>query len=423
MARLLGCPHCRAEFSFDQWAKASSCPACGARLSFFEASARVAPAFVPASGGSSWDQNPPVLRAIAETHQAIHPSPPTAAPSSAAAPAPAAAAHAASSAAPAPPQAAPAPPQAAPAESSASPAGGWTWSDTAESAPAATATGLSTSPAPATPDAPPVAVFAAATSSPPAAPSVAATPDAPPAASLPAAAPLAAPPVDAPPAATPDAPSAASFPEAAPLVAAAEAAPAAVALSGAALPLVAPAVSVPAGPRRHVYTIGGKALEWSTGWTIVLAVWAIAVVALVAVRVDMGRLTVMSPAERAAIAAVQKAKLPGGASTERVLRWSTTHKLTLEGHVATIPAGGTQMWYAFDRPWEHRIYVYSELPGGSMVGNNAVLSWSVSGGVVKADGSTKVALAKAAQIMAHPPSPHSVPAVPGIIPSLPPDLQ
>ncbi len=199
----------------------------------------------------------------------------------------------------------------------------------------------------------------------------------------------------------------------------------------AAPPIAAPApIAAPPAPvafrvaaRPHVYTIGGKALQWSTGWTVVLVIWTIVAVGLAATRVDMGRLTVMTPAESAAIAAVRKIKLPSGASTEAVLRYSATHKLTLEGHVATIPAGGTQMWYAFDRPWEHRVYVYSELPGGSLVGKNAVLSWSVSSGVAVADADTRTALAKAAQIMAHPPSPNSVPAVPGIIPSIPPDLQ
>ena len=35
----------------------------------------------------------------------------------------------------------------------------------------------------------------------------------------------------------------------------------------------------------------------------------------------------------------------------------------------------------------------------------------------------RAALTKAAQTMAHPPSSKSVPAIPGIIPSLPPDMQ
>lgn len=176
-------------------------------------------------------------------------------------------------------------------------------------------------------------------------------------------------------------------------------------------------------PRRHAYTVGGKALEWSSAWTVIVVVWVLVAVGLVATRVEMGSLTVMTPAEISAIAAVREIKLPTGASTEAVLRYAATHDLTLEGHVAKIPTGGTQMWYAFDRPWEHRIYVYSQLPGASMVGKSAVLSWTVSNGVAKPDGATKSALTKTAQTMAHPPSSKSVPAIPGIIPSIPPSLQ
>jgi hypothetical protein len=329
MARLLSCPHCHADFGFDDWAKATSCPACGRRLSFFEASAQAGPAAAAAAA-------------------------PTAVPTATVAPAPA-------------PPVVPTP-------------------------------------------APPVVPAAA-----PAAPAVSCTQQSPwpPAASMPPTPALEA----------PAAPFSAALVSAAPVSAApapAAPAPAASAVPNASVPIT---VTFPAGPRRHVYTIGGKALQWSPGWTVVLVIWTVVAVGLAATRIDMGRLTVMTPAESAAIAAVQKAKLSSGASTEAVLRYSATHKLTLEGHVAAIPAGGTQMWYAFDRPWEHRVYVYSELPGGSLVGNDAVLSWSVSSGVAAADGSTRAALSKAAQIMAHPPSPNSVPAVPGIIPSIPPDLQ
>jgi hypothetical protein len=317
MARLLNCPHCHAEFGFDDWAKATSCPACGLRLSFFEASAQATPAAAPTSVVAPWSQEPATLQPDALQADVS------------------------------------AAPQGAAAARSASPSSDAACRGAGDSAEAwsAAATAVAV---------PPIA-----------------------------ASPIAAPPVAAPPA---------------------------VALA----PVVA---AFPAASRRHVYTIGGKALTWSTGWTVVLAIWAIVAVGLTATRVDMGRLTVVMPAENAAIAAVQKIRLPSGASTEAVLRYSATHKLTLEGHVATIPAGGTQMWYAFDRPWEHRIYVYSELPGASMIGKDAVLSWSVSSGVAAADGGTRAAVSKAAQIMAHPPSPNSVPAVPGIIPSLPPDLQ
>jgi DNA-directed RNA polymerase subunit RPC12/RpoP len=174
---------------------------------------------------------------------------------------------------------------------------------------------------------------------------------------------------------------------------------------------------------RRRYSVGGKPLRWTAGWTVVAVIWAIAAVAMVVVRVSMGPITVMTPAETAAIDAVRQVRLPTGATTETVLRYAATHDLTLEGHVATIPPGGTQMWYAFDRPWEHRIYVSTTLPGTSMMGTNVVLSWTVSGGTATAAAATRAALAKTAQTMAHPPSPTSVPAVPGIIPSIPPDLQ
>jgi len=50
MARLLSCPHCHAEFAFEEWAKAASCPKCGQRVSFFEANGGAAPqSFAPAS--------------------------------------------------------------------------------------------------------------------------------------------------------------------------------------------------------------------------------------------------------------------------------------------------------------------------------------------------------------------------------------
>jgi hypothetical protein len=174
---------------------------------------------------------------------------------------------------------------------------------------------------------------------------------------------------------------------------------------------------------RRLLTIGDKPLEWSRGWTIVLAIWLVVAAGLIAVRVEMGPVTVMTPTEHAAVGAVRAIKLPTGAATETVLRYAATHDLTLEGHVAAIPPGGTQMWYAFNRPWEHRIYVYTELPGTSMMGKNVVLSWTVSNGVAQADGATRAVLTRTAQTMAHPPSPNSVPAVPGIIPSIPPDLQ
>ena len=50
MATALTCPHCQAQFGFDDWSKAASCPACGRRVSFFAASGRPEPEGGPAEG-------------------------------------------------------------------------------------------------------------------------------------------------------------------------------------------------------------------------------------------------------------------------------------------------------------------------------------------------------------------------------------
>jgi hypothetical protein len=336
MARLLSCPHCRAEFTFDDWARTTSCPACARRLSFFEASSQTAPvAGPPASATATPATATPAAVAPAAAAPAAVAPPVSVAPAMPAASAPAPAAV---------PAARPAPASGAGAPARAVvPAASWAGA--------------------------PAAVPAAVSASVPVSTAV---------------------------------PSAAAGP--------APAARSSAVFSGDA-------------SRRHVYTIGGKALEWSAAWTVVVVIWALVAAGLVATRVEMGGLTVMTPAETAAIAAVRQIKLPSGASTEAVLRYAATHDLTIEGHVAKIPPGGTQMWYVFDRPWEHRIYVYSQLPGTSMVGKGAVLSWTFSNGVARPDAATRAALTKTAQTMAHPPSSRSVPAIPGVIPSLPADMQ
>ena len=394
MARLLSCPHCHAEFGFEEWAKAASCPTCGQRVSFFEANGGAAPqSFAPASAEAALAEAalPPASRTQAgsvawDPLPDLPPAPTVVAPGRRAPGAGDANGGIGSSAADGAIDSSAASGDGDPSAAKGvgedgkqgAALGGWTWSGP-EGVPAAADDGA----------APPiVATPPAFTTAPPVAPS-----------------PLAA---QSPP------------PDAAPL----QVEP----LPGAQLPLTAasPAASqlvASSRSRGHVYTIGGKALEWSPAWTVVLVIWAIVAVGLVATRVDMGRLTVMTRGETAAIAAVKQIKLPTGAPTETVLRYSATHDLNLEGHIVQIKPKAAQMWYAFDRSWEHRTYVYYELPGTSLVGSNVVLSWSVTNGVATADGVTRLALAKAAKTMAHPPSPNSVRAIPGIIPSLPPDLQ
>ena len=339
MARLLSCPHCRAEFAFDDWARGASCPACGRSLSFLELGK------VERTAG---DEAAPAASATpVVATPTVEPSPASPIVSVPMAPA-------------APPAAAATPARVA---------------ETPAEAATRDATLVFPPPTPAAFDAPRAASPAGQAGTPTA---------------VPAAVPLTGPAAAAP----------------------AEASAAVWSTS------VARSSTEP-----REYTVGGKPLHWSVGWTVVAVIWAIVAVGMVTVRVSMGPTTVMTPAETAAVNAVRQIRLPTGASTETVLRYAATHDLTLEGHVATIPPGGTQMWYAFDRPWEHRIYVSTTLPGTSMMGKNVVLQWTVTGRTATPVAATRAALAKTAQTMAHPPSPNSVPAVPGIIPSIPPDLQ
>lgn len=414
MARLLSCPHCHAEFAFEDWAKAATCPACGKRLSFFEASAQAAPpdaggngaapaaspgsdtfaastapttSGAPLNTGTPQPGGPPVVAApavspgpLAQTASEVWDPLPDVRPALSVAPA-----NESTSLDDTPAQSAGEVSVAGAGNAdvvcdagdaggfggsggtlgssdadreSATPAELWTWSAPGDESPSVDDAWLFAGAAPAQSSAQP------------------------------------------------------------PLAEASASAPAAESA-------VAPASYAFATPAAggHIYTLGGKALQWSRGWTVLLVVWAIVGVALVATRVDMGHLTVMTPGETAAIAAVRQIRLPTGAPTETVLRYAATHDLNLEGHIVQIKPNAAQMWYAFDRSWEHRIYVYYELPGVSLMGTNVDLSWSVTNGVVTAGAATRVALAKAAQTMAHPPSPNSVRPIPGIIPSLPPDLQ
>jgi len=52
MARTLTCPHCQAEFTFEDWSKAASCPSCGRRVSFFAASGMPEPEGAGAADGA-----------------------------------------------------------------------------------------------------------------------------------------------------------------------------------------------------------------------------------------------------------------------------------------------------------------------------------------------------------------------------------
>ncbi len=152
----------------------------------------------------------------------------------------------------------------------------------------------------------------------------------------------------------------------------ASAVPAAPPPAAAAGPATAPVAPSPtpvlgerrvAEPSRPLHTLFGKPLVWSTGWTVIALVWLVAAGGLVAVRLDMGHLTVLSTREQAAIAAVEKGRFRDGVTYGRAL----AEVMKRFGHL-----GGQPRWYVQDRPWEHKVYVTWELDGLVM------LSWTVT---------------------------------------------
>lgn len=145
----------------------------------------------------------------------------------------------------------------------------------------------------------------------------------------------------------------------------------------------------------HVRTVFGKPLGWTRGWTVVVTVWAIATVLLVAARIDVGRVTALSAREEAAIAAVEAAEVTPGVTTAEALQLV----LRMYGGAASGDAGdeARPQWYAFDRPWEERVYVYWEL------GGYEPLSWAVDDdGTVMAEAETGLVLRRLARAGAGP---------------------
>lgn len=116
-------------------------------------------------------------------------------------------------------------------------------------------------------------------------------------------------------------------------------------------------------------TLFGKPLGWSRGWTVVVAVWVLVAALLVVARVGVGHVTALSAREAAAIDAVEAAEVGPGLTTAEALQ------LVLRHYGGTPTGDGGEVarpqWYAFDRPWEERVYVYWEL------GDYEPLAWAV----------------------------------------------
>jgi hypothetical protein len=165
----------------------------------------------------------------------------------------------------------------------------------------------------------------------------------------------------------------------------------------------------PDGSGGAVRTAFGKPLVWTSGWTVVVAIWALVAVFLVVVRVEMGHLEVLSPTEKAAVAAVEAARLPDGTTYGDALVYQANNKLSATGAVVPRTGGPRPRWYAFERPWEHRVYVSWEMPGVGLY------EWTVDGTTVKAAAETQLDLRKVSELMRNPPpAPVGLPQVPDL---------
>jgi hypothetical protein len=155
-----------------------------------------------------------------------------------------------------------------------------------------------------------------------------------------------------------------------------------------------------AAPRGRTFL--GKPLGWTRGWTVVVLVWAVAAALLVAARVEVGHVTALSAREAAAIGAVEASKVPAGGvggeagGAEGELTTAEALQLVLQkyGATATTEGGAARpQWYAMDRPWEDRVYVYWEL------GDYEPLAWLVDDdGTVTPDAETTVLLTGLARL-------------------------
>ena len=144
------------------------------------------------------------------------------------------------------------------------------------------------------------------------------------------------------------------------------------------------AAAPPPGPR-PARTLLGKPLAWSSRWTAVAAIVGVCACCLGVARLQMGHLTAFSAREAAAVATVQHAHLTDGQRYGDLLRLlATTRAQRLLG----IDGGlQTPRWYAFDRPWERRVYIVWGL------GDRRTLSFVVHNGVVRTDSTTRLVFA------------------------------
>lgn len=144
---------------------------------------------------------------------------------------------------------------------------------------------------------------------------------------------------------------------------------------------------------RERLSVFGKPLALTRAWMVVFAIWALTGGLLAVARVEMGHLPLLTARERAAIAAVERARMADGTSYGQALRLVRRALDPLAGLADQGPLGGLTVeqpaprWYVIDRPWERTVYVAWELedPLSSQV---LRLVWTVQEGSVKADPSS-----------------------------------
>jgi hypothetical protein len=162
-------------------------------------------------------------------------------------------------------------------------------------------------------------------------------------------------------------------------------------------------MDVPAHASSAGRTVLGKPLGWTRGWTVVVLVWALAAALLVAARVEVGHVTALSAREAAAIDAVEASAVAipaaGVGTNQTPLTTGEALQLVLRRYGATAKGEGggvaRPQWYAIDRPWEDRVYVYWEL------GDYEPLAWTVDDdGTVTPDAGTRLLLVGLARLEA-----------------------
>jgi hypothetical protein len=140
-----------------------------------------------------------------------------------------------------------------------------------------------------------------------------------------------------------------------------------------------------------------KPLRWSGGFTALLVIWSVAAVCLLGLRLEVQRNALLTPGEQAAIVAVQRSQLERGVTYEKALEVFARSSSSLSLLRLSAKPSGSAHWVATDRPWQRSICVFWQHPG------DAILSWTVQNGAVRATGAT-ARLLRAAVTLAQQPS-------------------